>query len=63
MYLIQINKQAALRELLETILPHLTEKYLKSARLLNFLQNHKKGFWFKEGEVDSYFNFTPVETK
>lgn len=62
-YCIQIGRQHSIRKVLEVILPHLTEKYLKSARLLNFLQKHTPRKWFREGEVESYFGFTPVETK
>lgn len=63
MYCLQIWRQSDLKKLFEIILPHLTEKYFSAARLLNFLLNHKKGHWFKEGEIESYFKFTPVETK
>lgn len=62
-YVIQIWRQESLRQLLEAVLPHLTEKYLKSARLLNFLQKHKKGTWFRGNEVEDFLNFTPAETK
>jgi len=49
MYHLQIWRQGTLRNVLKAVLPHLTEKYLQGARLLNFLENHKKGTWFKEG--------------
>ena len=63
MYHLQIWRQGVLLNLLEAVLPHLTEKYLKGARLLNFLKNHKRCSWFKEGEIDALLNFTPAETK
>jgi len=63
MYHLQIWRQGVLLNLLRVILPHLTEKYLQGARLLNFLENHKKGFHFKEGEIDAFLSFTPAETK
>jgi len=63
MYRVEIWRQGHLKNLLPAIIPHLTEKKLKSQKLLNFLENHKRGTWFKEGEVERYLHFTPVETK
>ena len=62
-YHLQIYRQGVLNNVLEAVLPHLTEKYLRGARLLNFLKKHKRGHWFKEGEIDAYLSFTPAETK
>jgi len=62
-YHIQIYRQGVLKNLLQVILPHLTEKYLRGARLLNFLENHKRATHFQEGEIDAFLNFTPAETK
>lgn len=62
-YHLQIWRQGVLRNLLPVILPHLTEKYLPAARLLNFLMNHERRKWFKEGEIDAYLSFTPAETE
>lgn len=61
-YHIQIWRQGMLINLLEAVTPHLTEKHLKAAKLLNFLKSHKKGTWYRD-KVDDYLNFTPVETK
>jgi hypothetical protein len=63
MYQITIHRQHHLISILRALIPHLTEKKLKSQQLLNFLENHRKGTWFKEGEVDKYFSFMPAETK
>lgn len=61
-YHIQVWRQGMLKNLLEAVLPHLTEKHLKAARLLHFLQDHKKGTWYRD-KVDEYLNYTPVETE
>ena len=58
-----IRKQDTIKNVLNACLPHLTEKKPKALKLLNFLNKHKKGTMFKEGEVDEYLNFTPVETE
>jgi hypothetical protein len=63
MYDLTIHRQNHLKNILPVLIPHLTEKKLKSQQLLNFLENHKKGTWFKDGEVDKYLSFTPAETK
>lgn len=63
MYDVTIHRQNHLKNILPILIPHLTEKKLKSQQLLNFLENHKKGTWFKDGEVDKYLSFTPAETK
>lgn len=63
MYDLTIHRQNHLKNILPVLIPHLTEKKLKSQQLLNFLENHKKGTWFEDGEVDKYLSFTPAETK
>lgn len=63
MYEISIHRQGHIKNLLEALLPHLTEKKLKAAILLNFLQNHTRRKWYKENEIEEYLKFTPVETK
>lgn len=63
MYDISIHRQGHLKNLLEALLPHLTEKKSKAAVLLNFLQNHSRRKWYRGDEIERYLNFTPVETK
>jgi len=63
MYRIEIWRQGHLKKLLPLLIPHLTEKKATSQKLLNFLQKHRKGTWFKQGEVEEYLAYTPVETK
>jgi len=62
-YNLQIWRQGTIRNVLRAVLPHLTEKYLLAARLLNFLEKHKRCSHFKEGEIDAYLSFTPAETE
>lgn len=63
MYRVEIWRQGHLKKLLPLLIPHLTEKKLNSQKMLNFLTKHKKGTWFKDGEVDEYLAFTPAETE
>ena len=62
MFRIEIWRQQVLKNILPDLIPHLTEKKLKCQKLLNFLQNHKKGTWLR-GKQKEYLGFTPVETK
>ena len=63
MYRIEIWRQEVLKNILPILIPHLTEKKLRCQKLLNFLKHHKKGYHFKEGEIESYLRFTPAETE
>lgn len=63
MYQLCIRKQSTIVNVLRDCTPHLTEKKAKALKLLNFLDNHKKGTHFKEGEVEKYLQYTPVETE
>lgn len=63
MYQITIRRQKLTLDLLKAVLPHLTDKRNKALKLINFFSNHKCNERFKDGEVEKYLSFTPVETK
>lgn len=63
MFRIEIWRQGHLKKLLPLLIPHLTEKKLRCQKMLNFLIKHKKGTWFKDGEVEEYLAYMPAETK
>jgi len=62
MFRIEVWRQQHLKNLLPALIPHLTEKKLRCQKLLNYLENHKRGSWLR-GKQQEYLNFTPVETK
>jgi len=63
MYRLEIWRNGHLKKILPFLIPHLTEKKLRCQKMLNYLENHKKGTWLREGEVEKYLAFMPVETK
>lgn len=62
MFRIEIWRQGVLKNILPDLIPHLTEKKLKCQKLLNFLENHKKGSWLR-GKQQKYLDYTPAETE
>jgi hypothetical protein len=62
-YQITIRRKETIRRLLREIIPLLTEKKIKSQKLLNFLENHKDRARLTEQDVTNYLSFTPAETK
>jgi len=62
-YQLTIRKYATIRNLLEAINPHLTEKKHKADRLLNFVRNRKLYDRITDEDVKTFLEFTPVETE
>jgi hypothetical protein len=62
-YQITLRRYGTIKNLLQAITPHLTEKKLKAQKLLNFVSKRKLWSDLKEDELQEYLNFTPVETK
>ena len=62
-YQLTIRKYSTIKNILEAITPHLTEKRYKAERLLNFASKKKLHARLSEEEAKEYLSFTPVETK
>lgn len=62
-YQLTLRKISTIKNLLEAICPHLTEKRYKAERLLNFVRNRKLYTELTDEAVKEYLSFTPVETK
>jgi hypothetical protein len=62
-YQLTVRKYSTLRNVLEKITPHLTEKRIKAEKLLNFVRKRKLNTRLSEEAAKEFLEFTPVENE